>query len=77
MLELPIAEDIYDFDSFTLAESYESIVIEYNKIVQQEEKPKEVLTWLKRAKKIIDMISLEIEERKAVEDFGDFCRKGE
>ena len=77
MFELPIPEDIYDYDSFNLKDILDQIIHTLPEVEAINDKPKEVLSWIKKAKKISDMISLEIEERKAVEEFEDFCQQGE
>jgi len=77
MIELPIAEDIYDLDSFALRDYQKNISNGLTTLEKEENKSKEVLTWMKKAKKLLDMISLELHERQAVEDFGEFCKRGE
>ena len=75
MFELPIPEDIYDFDSFGLRDILEKIEKGLSELEGTADKPKEVLSWIKKAKKIHGMISLELEERKAVEELRIFVKK--
>lgn len=77
MFELPIPEDIYDYDTFALRDIVQKIEEGLLELGEGGDKPKETLSWIKKAKKIHGMISLELEERRAVEEFEDFCQKGE
>ena len=77
MIELPISEEIYDYDTITLSEIHEKVTEAFSKLKDKEEKTKEENSWLKKAQRILDMISLEISERKIVESFGDMCMKGD
>ena len=64
LVTLPIPEDIYDFDTFTLQEIFDEIKSNITKA--NPEIPDEAY-WLKKAKKIFDIAELELNERLAVE----------
>ena len=64
-MELPFAEDIYDFDTFTLEDTINKIADQLN--LQNEDK------WVRKANKILYIARLEIKERQAVEQFGAMC----
>lgn len=66
MFSLPIPEDIYDLDTFSLEDLSSQLPLELQK---KSDDP----TFLKKAKKIMDLIELELNERKMVENFGNFC----
>lgn len=58
-MELPYAEEIYDFDTFTL----EDVVIKIKGQLQLSNDDK----WMRKANKILDIAELELKERQAVE----------
>ena len=70
LVNLPIPEDIYDFDTITLQEVFDQI--KEGLQVASPENPDEAY-WIKKAKKIIDIAELELEERMTVEQFGHMC----
>ena len=58
-MELPYAEEIYDFDTFTL----EDVVLKIKEQMQKTNDEK----WIRKANKILDIAELELKERVAVE----------
>ena len=65
---LPTAEEVYDFDTFGLHELQDFIKINLSK--QTSEK------WLKRARKILSLVEVEVQERQGIENFGQDCVTG-
>lgn len=67
--KLPFAEEIYDFDTFELNDQFSRISKYYNDLNKVDQiSSEELAKKQKKAKKILDMIELEINERKTVEN---------
>ncbi|KAL4510038.1 hypothetical protein ABPG72_010231 [Tetrahymena utriculariae] len=71
--EIPIIEDIYDFDTITLREVTEKVQLTLQKIDNLEQKEQGQILWVKKAKRYLELALQEIEERKAIENFGNYC----
>jgi hypothetical protein len=74
---LIIGEDIYDLDTITLGEKIEEIKRNLPLVQKLQSQTEEVEDWIERAEGLIEMGSLELEERAAVENFGEVCRNSD
>ena len=72
-MELPIPEEIYDLDTFSLRELVTNLHEHIARIELIENKQAQEAHFLKKGKKLLAMAELELDERGTVEKFGEFC----
>lgn len=74
--ELPITEEIYDLNTIDLEELFQTITTQLKKLssANAAELDPASQAWVKKAKKLVQCVELEIEERKVIENFGANCQ---
>ena len=73
LIELPILEEIYDLDTFSLQDVTDKISLQLQQLPPNPDAFS--LPWKKKAHKFLDLAVLELKEREVIENFGDYCSK--